>query len=376
MHAPAAAPAVNAPVTAAVTAPAEAPRHRVVALLGAPQAPFELACAAEAFGTQRAALPSYYEFALCTETPGPLPTTLGVPLLVEDGLEALEHADTVVVPGWHPPGSPAPTPVLDALRTAHARGTRIVSICTGAFVLAQAGLLDGRRATTHWARTAQLAAQYPALEVDRDVLYVDHGDVATSAGSGAGIDLCLHLLRRDHGAAYAAQVARHMVLPPHREGSQLQYAAAPAPARADESLAPLLDWAQERLGERLTLDDLAARADCPGAPCPGASPNSSAPAPASGCWPGASTPPGPCWNRPTCRWRPSPPGWAWPPPSTCAAASTPRSAPPPAPTAAPSANASTSARAPAVRCRWHRGKANRPSKPPDPRCRVTRRWTG
>ncbi|CAM5288091.1 AraC family transcriptional regulator OS=Kitasatospora aureofaciens OX=1894 GN=GCM10010502_19960 PE=4 SV=1 [Kitasatospora aureofaciens] len=264
MHAPAAAPAGNAPVTAAVTAPAEAPRHRVVALLGAPQAPFELACAAEAFGTQRAGLPSYYEFALCTETPGPLPTTLGVPLLVEDGLEALEHADTVVVPGWHPPGSPAPAPVLDALRTAHARGTRIVSICTGAFVLAQAGLLDGRRATTHWGRTAQLAAQHPALEVDRDVLYVDHGDVATSAGSGAGIDLCLHLLRRDHGAAYAAQVARHMVLPPHREGSQLQYAAAPAPARADESLAPLLDWAQERLGERLTLDDLAARAGLSG----------------------------------------------------------------------------------------------------------------
>ncbi|MFD8707331.1 helix-turn-helix domain-containing protein [Kitasatospora sp. NPDC059648] len=243
---------------------AKAPRHRVVALLGAPQAPFELACAAEAFGTERAGLPTYYDFALCTEAPGPLPTTLGVPLLVEDGLEALERADTVVVPGWQPPGSPAPAAVLDALRTAHARGARIVSICTGAFVLAQAGLLDGRRATTHWARTAQLATQHPALEVDQDVLYVDHGDVATSAGSGAGIDLCLHLLRRDHGAAYAAQVARHMVLPPHREGSQLQYAAAPVPARADESLAPLLEWAQERLGERLTLDGLAARAGLSG----------------------------------------------------------------------------------------------------------------
>lgn len=236
------------------------PRHRVVALLGAPQSPFELACAAEAFGTERAGLPSYYDLTLCTERPGPLPTTLGVPLLVEEGLTALERADTVVVPGWQPPGTPAPPAVLDALRAAHARGARIVSICTGAFVLAQAGLLDGRRATTHWGRTAQLAAQHPALEVDRDVLYVDHGDVATSAGSGAGIDLCLHLLRRDHGAAYAAQVARHMVLPPHREGSQLQYAAAPAPARADESLAPLLEWAEQRLGERLTLDGLAARA--------------------------------------------------------------------------------------------------------------------
>ncbi|MEU4115434.1 helix-turn-helix domain-containing protein [Kitasatospora sp. NPDC028055] len=242
---------------AAATTP---PRHQVVALLGVPQSPFELACAAEAFGTERAGLPSYYDLTLCTEHPGPLPTTLGVPLLVEEGLTALERADTVVVPGWQPPGAPAPPAVLDALRTAHARGARIVSICTGAFVLAQAGLLDGRRATTHWGRTAQLAAQHPALEVDRDVLYVDHGDVATSAGSGAGIDLCLHLLRRDHGAAYAAQVARHMVLPPHREGSQLQYAAAPTPARADESLAPLLEWAEQRLGERLTLDGLAARA--------------------------------------------------------------------------------------------------------------------
>ncbi|MER7845731.1 helix-turn-helix domain-containing protein [Kitasatospora sp. NPDC096077] len=244
-------------------APAEAvspPRHRVVALLGAPQAPFELACAAEAFGTEWPGLPAHYELILCTEHPGPLPTTLGVPLLLEHDLTALERADTVVVPGWQPPGSPAPPAVLDALRAAHARGARIVSICTGAFVLAQAGLLDGRRATTHWARTAQLAAQYPALEVERDVLYVDHGDVATSAGSGAGIDLCLHLLRRDHGAAYAAQVARHMVLPPHREGSQLQYAAAPVPARADESLAPLLDWAERHLGERLTLEGLAARA--------------------------------------------------------------------------------------------------------------------
>ncbi|MER6300159.1 helix-turn-helix domain-containing protein [Kitasatospora sp. NPDC001539] len=236
----------------------------MAALLGTPQSPFELACAAEVFGTERAGLPSHYDFALCTRDPGPVPTTLGAPLLVDAGLETLEQADTVIIPGWQPPGAPVPPDVLDALRAAHTRGARIVSICTGAFVLAQAGLLDGRRATTHWARTAQLAAQHPALTVDRDVLYVDHGDVATSAGSGAGVDLCLHLLRRDHGAAYAAQVARHMVLPPHREGSQLQYAAVPAPARADESLAPLLEWAEEHLGERLSLAALAARAGVSG----------------------------------------------------------------------------------------------------------------
>ncbi|MFJ2188821.1 GlxA family transcriptional regulator [Kitasatospora sp. NPDC087861] len=232
-------------------------RHRVVALLNAPQSPFELACAAEVFGTRRAGLPDHYDFQVCAAQPGPVPTTIGSPLLVDAGLDALTRADTVVVPGWQPPGDPVPAAVLDALRAAHRRGARIVSICTGAFALAQAGLLDGRRATTHWGRTAQLAAAHPTVQVDQDVLYVDHGDVATSAGSGAGIDLCLHLLRRDHGAAYAAQVARHMVLPPHREGSQLQYAALPTPARVDESLAPLLDWAAARLDSRLTLDTLA-----------------------------------------------------------------------------------------------------------------------
>ncbi|MGF1426081.1 helix-turn-helix domain-containing protein [Kitasatospora sp. LaBMicrA B282] len=240
------------------------PRHQVVALLNDPQSLFELACAAEAFGTERPGLPSHYELRLCTRNPGPVATTLGAPLLVTAGLEALDAADTVVVPGWQPAGAPVPEPVLAALRAAHRRGARIVSICTGAFVLAQAGLLDGRRATTHWNRTAQLAAAFPTVQVEQDVLYVDLADVATSAGSGAGVDLCLHLIRRDHGAAYAAQVARHMVLPPHREGSQLQYAARPVPARADESLAPLLEWAAERLDTRLTLPLLARRAGVSG----------------------------------------------------------------------------------------------------------------
>ncbi|TJZ56816.1 helix-turn-helix domain-containing protein [Streptomyces piniterrae] len=235
-------------------------RHRVVALLNSPQSPFELACAAEVFGTVRQDLPDHYDFRVCAERQGPLPTTVGIAMLVDAGLSALEEADTVIVPGWQPPGMPVPSTVLEALRAAHRRGARIVAICTGAFVLAQAGLLDGRRATTHWRRTAQLAAAFPEVQVDLDVLYVDHGDVATSAGSGAGIDLCLHLVRSDHGAAYAAQIARHMVLPPHREGSQLQYAAQPAPARVDESLAPLLEWATSQLHTRLTLDRLAERA--------------------------------------------------------------------------------------------------------------------
>lgn len=204
--------------------------------------------------------PPRYDFRICAERPGPLRTTIGPAMLVDAGLAALREADTVVVPGWQPAGAPAPPPVARALRAAHQRGARIAAICTGAFVLAQAGLLDGRRATTHWRSAARLAAAFPEVQVDPDVLFVDHGDVATSAGTGAGIDLCLHLVRSDHGAAYAAQVARNMVLPPHREGSQLQYATQPAPARADESLAPLLEWATSRLGTRLTVGRLAERA--------------------------------------------------------------------------------------------------------------------
>lgn len=234
--------------------------HRVVALLNPPQSPFELACAAEVFGTAPQGMPTRYTFRTCTERPGLLPTTVGFTMLVDAGLTALQEADTVVVPGWQPPGTPVPATVIDALRSAHQRGARIVAICTGAFVLAQAGLLDGRRATTHWRSAPQLAAAFPEVQVDSDVLFVDHGDVATSAGTGAGIDLCLHLVRCDHGAAYAAQIARNMVLPPHREGSQRQYATQPAPARANESLAPLLDWATSRLHTRLSLTRLAEHA--------------------------------------------------------------------------------------------------------------------
>ncbi|MFD5202495.1 GlxA family transcriptional regulator [Streptomyces sp. NPDC058375] len=238
--------------------------HRVVALLNLPQSPFELACATEVFGTVPEGERPRYSFRNCAEHPGPLQTTAGYEMLVDAGLEALEQADTVVVPGWQPPGVPVPPTVIAALRAAHRRGARIVAICTGAFVLAQAGLLDGRRATTHWRDSARLAAAFPQVRVDEDVLFVDHGDVATSAGTGAGIDLCLHLVRSDHGAAYAAQIARNMVLPPHREGSQLQYTVRPVPVRADESLAPVLEWAASRLDTRLPLARLAARAGLSG----------------------------------------------------------------------------------------------------------------
>ncbi|MFB7470322.1 GlxA family transcriptional regulator [Kitasatospora sp. NPDC056184] len=236
--------------------------HRVAALVHAPQSTFELACAAEVFGVERRGLPTRYAFGVCTETPGPVATRAGYEMLVVEGLPALERADTVVVPGWLPVGELPSPAVVEALRRAHRRGARVISICSGAFALAHAGLLDGRSATTHWALASDFAARFPAVRLDPDVLYVDHGDVATSAGSGAGIDLCLHLVRADQGAGYAAHVARNMVMPPHREGGQLQYSAPPHPAQIDGSLAPLLEWATGRLGESLAVEDLAARARC------------------------------------------------------------------------------------------------------------------
>lgn len=234
--------------------------HRVVAIVHAPQSTFELACAAEVFGIRRPGIPSRYAFGVCAERPGPVATCAGYDMLVRDGLAALDRADTVIIPGWLP-AEQAPSPaVIEVLRRAHDRGARMVSICSGAFALAHAGLLDGRRATTHWARAGNLAARFPHIRVEPDVLYVDHGDVATSAGAGAGIDLCLHLIRSDQGAGYAAQVARNMVMPPHREGGQLQYSQPPRPAQIDSSLAPLLEWMTQRLGEPITVEDLAEHA--------------------------------------------------------------------------------------------------------------------
>ncbi|WP_055496746.1 GlxA family transcriptional regulator [Streptomyces albus] len=229
--------------------------HHVVALVRPVQSTFELGCAAEVFGTVREGVPQHYTFEVCTQTPGPVPTTAGYAMSVERDLTALDSADTVLIPGWTPVEAPLPGPVHSALLRAHARGARLVTICSGVFALARTGLLDSRSATTHWARTAQLQREFPRIRVEPDVLYVDHGDVATSAGAGAGVDLCLHLVRQDHGAAHAALVARHMVMPPHRDGGQAQYAPSPPPA---DALDGLLEWAGARLGTPLSVGDMAA----------------------------------------------------------------------------------------------------------------------
>ncbi|MFD6277147.1 GlxA family transcriptional regulator [Streptomyces sp. NPDC060209] len=234
--------------------------HRIVALLQPPQPAFPLACAAEVFGGHGPSTPARYAFEVCTEHPGPVRTQAGYDLLVTTGLEALERADTVLVPGWQQPvGTEVPSTVVAAVRRAHRRGARIVGLCSGAFVLAAAGLLDGRRAATHWARATELATRFPQVQVDAAVLYVDHGDVATSAGSAAGVDLCLHLVSTDQGAAYAMRVARQLVMPPHREGCQLQYAELPTSGPVADTLAPLLEWLSGRLDQPVSVADMAVR---------------------------------------------------------------------------------------------------------------------
>src|SRR3954447_26964442 len=235
--------------------------HRVVALTAPGVAPFELGCVVEVFGLRRPELdvPWWYELRVAAETPGPLPATAGgFSFFVEHGLEALADADTIVVPGWH--GEPSAS-VVDAVRAAHERGARLVSICSGVFLIAATGLLDGREAATHWRYAARLAERHPPVRVNADVLYVDNGSVLTSAGSAAGIDLCLHIVRRDHGSAVANSVARRLVIPPHRDGGQAQLIALPMPAHPDDDpIATVMAWALERLDEPLGLETLAARA--------------------------------------------------------------------------------------------------------------------
>ncbi|MFK0236173.1 GlxA family transcriptional regulator [Streptomyces vinaceus] len=176
-------------------------------------------------------------------------------------LRTLAEADTIVLPGVADPGVPFPPEVLDALREAAGRGTRIASICTGAFVLAATGLLDGLRATTHWVAAPLLAARYPAIEVDPDVLYVDNGQFLTSAGAAAGLDLSLHLIRRDHGSAVAADTARLSVMPLERDGGQAQFIVHEhPPAPRGSTLEPLLRWMEDNARRELTLDEVAARA--------------------------------------------------------------------------------------------------------------------
>jgi transcriptional regulator GlxA family with amidase domain len=228
-------------------------------------AAFELGVAHEVFGLDRSEYADpWYEFRVAAVHGSPVPVTGGGwSLTTPWGIEAIADADTVIIPVWPDKAEPLADPeLLEALRGVHARGGRLVSVCTGAFLLAQTGLLDGRQATTHWLHAESFSRTFPAVKVDPDVLFVDAGDgLYTSAGTAAGIDLCLHLVRLDHGAEVANAVARRMVVAPQRDGGQAQFVDAPVPDAPDEdNIGPTLEWAIANLDQPLTVEDLARHA--------------------------------------------------------------------------------------------------------------------
>ena len=230
----------------------------VVALPGV--APFELGVVCEVFGIDRTdqGLPGF-DFAVVAAEPGPVTTSIGFDLVVGQGLDRAESADLICIPAADHE-RPAPPEVLDLLRRAVERGARVLSVCSGAYVLAEAGILDGRRCTTHWYHLADFVQRYPQLDTVCDVLYVEDGPVVTSAGTASGIDACLHIVRQELGAEAANGIARRMVVSPHREGGQAQFIETPVPEVAADTLQPVLAWLQAHLDDDVTIDELAARA--------------------------------------------------------------------------------------------------------------------
>ncbi|MEM7323867.1 MAG: transcriptional regulator FtrA [Actinomycetota bacterium] len=223
---------------------------------------FEFGVAVELFGLARPELDvDWYRFAVVSVDPGPIGTLAGVQLTAPTDLEQVRTAGTVVLPGWRDPTERPPEDLLNAIVIAHERGARVLSICSGVFVLAATGLLDGRAATTHWRYTDLLRSMYPGIDVQPDVLYVDNGSTLTSAGSAAGLDLGLHLIRRDYGAGVANSVARRLVVPPHRAGGQAQFISEPVPDGLPRSIAPTVAWIQEHLDRPITVEDMARTAN-------------------------------------------------------------------------------------------------------------------
>ncbi len=236
-------------------------KHLVVALAYDRLCTFEFGCTVELFALERPELGvDWYEFAVCAIEPGPIRAMGGITVQASFDLTLLERADTIVIPGWRDAAEAPPEALLEQLRAAHARGARLCSICSGVFVLAAAGLLDGQRATTHWRYADQLARRYPAIEVLPDDLYVDSGQLITSAGSAAGLDMLLHLVRRDFGAQVGNLVAQRLVVAPHREGGQAQFL--PRPMAHDERgrLSRLMDWVRTHPAATHTVATMAKRA--------------------------------------------------------------------------------------------------------------------
>jgi transcriptional regulator GlxA family with amidase domain len=232
--------------------------HRVAVLVLEGAKPLDVGIPAQVFAS-RASMP--YEVRVCGAVPGLVTGGDGLSYHVADGLEALEWADSVFIPGYRAPATTEPPgAVVGALMAARARGARLAAISTGAFALAATGLLDGKRATTHWHYTRELAARHPLVRVDENVLFVDEGDVLTSAGAASGIDLCLHLVRRDHGVALSNRVARRLVAAPYRSGGQAQYVPRSVPEPLGDLFAETREWALQHLAEPLTLEMMASNA--------------------------------------------------------------------------------------------------------------------
>ncbi|MBW9117803.1 transcriptional regulator FtrA [Rhizobium cauense] len=223
---------------------------------------FEFGIAYEVFGLSRPEMGEcWYGYSVCGIEPGPLEAAGGLTVSVDHGLDVLAEADLIVVPGWRSIDAEVPRALIDALCAAHQRGARIMSLCSGVAVLAATGLLRNRRATTHWRYVASISKRYPSIKFDADVLYMDEGSLLTAAGSAAGIDLCLHVVRGDFGAEAANSVARRLVLPPHREGGQAQFIHTPVlQEREGIRLGPLIDWMRQRLDEEQPISLLAAKA--------------------------------------------------------------------------------------------------------------------
>ncbi|MFI7598787.1 GlxA family transcriptional regulator [Actinoplanes sp. NPDC049681] len=235
--------------------------HRVVVLVDENSNPFELGCATEVFGLRRPEIGRLlYNFRLCAAAPRTRMRDGFFTLTGVAPLRAVDDADTVIVPNRPDVETPRRPAVLAAIRRAHARGARLIGFCSGAFTLAEAGVLDGRRATAHWQWADAFRSRFPQVRLEPDVLFVDDGDILTSAGSAAALDLGLHVVRRDHGAEVANAVSRRLVFAAHRDGGQRQFVERPVPRIPDDSLAPVLAWAQERLDHPLTVADLAAQA--------------------------------------------------------------------------------------------------------------------
>ncbi|MBV4497699.1 transcriptional regulator FtrA [Pseudomonas sp. SWRI12] len=221
---------------------------------------FEFGIALEIFGLPRPELDvAWYDHQIVAVDPGPMHALGGLRIAVDAGLEALDSARTVIIPGWRSHHEPPPEALLQALRRAHARGARLLSICSGVFALAATGLLDGKTATTHWQFCTELAERFPLIKVDPNVLYVDSGPLITSAGSAAGIDACLHLIARDFGTHVANSVARRLVMAPQRTGGQAQFIVAPVSKSPRNELSRVLQWLREHLDQPLSVCDMAAR---------------------------------------------------------------------------------------------------------------------